>query len=117
MALPASTPSYVAVKPPARASGIITALIYSRVSSDEQVREGLSLSAQLASTWLYAAERGWSLGEEFTDVMSGRRDDQPQYRAMLGEVRRLRSEGRKVAVVVTALDRFGRRLLEWVRAQ
>src|SRR5688572_4579500 len=98
MAIPASIPRHLVVKP-GKTSGITTALIYTRVSSDEQAREGLSLPAQLDSTRRYAAEHGWSLGAEFTDVMSGRRDDRPQYQSMLAEVRRLRSEGRSVAVV------------------
>ena len=54
---------------------------------------------------------------EYTDVMSGRRDDRPHYQALLAEVRRLRAERRPVVVVVAALDRFGRKLLERVRCR
>src|SRR5207248_8036025 len=36
---------------------------------------------------------------------------------LLAEVRRLRAEGRGVAVVVAALDRFGRAILERVRSR
>src|SRR5438045_9390471 len=91
--------------------GITTALIYTRVSSDEQAREGVSLDAQLAACRDYAARQGWVIGGEFTDVMSGTRDDRPEYQALLGEARRLRGKGRSVAVAVARLDRFGRRLL------
>ena len=98
-------------------SSIIIALIYTRVSSDEQAREGVSLDAQLAECRRYAARHGWLLGPEFQDVLSGRRDDRPAYQALLAEARRLRAEGRPVAVVVLRLDRLGRRILERVRCR
>src|SRR3989440_1987805 len=57
------------------------------------------------------------MGDEYQDVLKGTRDDRPAYQALLGEVRRLRAEGRQVAVVVAALDRFGRAILERVRSR
>ena len=98
-------------------SGVTIALIYTRVSSDEQAREGLSLDAQLAACRKYAAQQGWVIGREFSDVMSGRRDDRPDYIELLAEIHRLRSQGQHVVVVVMALDRFGRRLLERVQCR
>ncbi len=95
-------------------AGITTALVYTRVSSDEQAREGLSLPAQLDGCRHYAARQGWTIGTEYSDVMSGRRDDRPHYQAMLTEARRLREDGRPAIVVVMRLDRLGRRLLERV---
>jgi site-specific DNA recombinase len=92
----------------------IEALIYTRVSSDRQA-DGASLDVQLGEARAYAARQQFVLGREFTDVMSGKRDDRPQYQAMLEEVRRLSSERRRVAVVVWRLDRLGRRLLERVQ--
>src|SRR5581483_5608392 len=91
--------------------------IYTRVSSDEQAREGLSLDAQLAESRRYAARQGWVLGPEHQDVMTGKRDDRPAYQTLLADVRRLRAEGTPAVVVVAALDRFGRRLLERVRCR
>src|ERR687897_176166 len=99
------------------ATSITTALVYTRVSSEEQAREGVSLDAQLAECRRYAAQHGWLLGDEFQDVLSGRLDDRPQYQALLAEVRRLRGEGRAVEVVVLRLDRLGRRILERVRCR
>ncbi len=46
------------------------ALIYTRVSSEEQAREGVSLDAQLTECRRYAAQHGWMLGPEFQDVLS-----------------------------------------------
>src|SRR5215211_4573242 len=97
--------------------GVTTALIYTRVSSEDQAREGISLDAQLRECRHYAARMGWTIGPEFTDVMSGTRDDRPQYQRLMAEVRMMRSEGRPAAVVVAALDRFGRRVAERVRAR
>jgi DNA invertase Pin-like site-specific DNA recombinase len=96
---------------------LTTAALYTRVSSDEQQREGTSLDAQLAECRRYAAQHGWVIGHEWQDVLSGTRDDRPQYQALLADVRRLRADGVPVVVVVAALDRFGRRLLERVRAR
>jgi DNA invertase Pin-like site-specific DNA recombinase len=97
--------------------GITTALIYTRVSSDEQAGEGISPAEQLTTCRQYAARQSWSIGAEYTDALSGMRDDRREYLAMLAEARRLRSEGRPVAVVVKRLDRLGRRLLERVRCR
>ena len=97
--------------------GVTTALIYTRVSSDEQAREGVSLDAQLRECRQYAARQGWVIGTEYQDVMAGTRDDRPQYQRLLSDVRRLRTEGRSIVVVVAALDRFGRKLLERVRSR
>jgi DNA invertase Pin-like site-specific DNA recombinase len=94
-----------------------TALIYTRVSSEEQAREGVSLDAQLTECRRYAAQHGWMLGPEFQDVLSGKRDDRPAYQALLAEVRRLRDEGQYAVVVVFRLDRLGRRILERVRCR
>ena len=98
--------------------GITTALIYTRVSSDDQAREGISLDEQLAESRRYCArQEGWLIGGEYTDVMSGKRDDRPDYQRLLADARRLRAEGRRVAVVLKRLDRFGRRVLERVRCR
>ena len=94
---------------------LVTALIYTRVSTDEQAQEGVSLEAQLSECRKYAVARGWAIGRESQDVMSGKRDDRPEYRALLADAKRLRAEGQAVVIVVAALDRFGRKLLERVR--
>jgi DNA invertase Pin-like site-specific DNA recombinase len=98
-------------------STVVTALIYTRVSSEDQKREGVSLHAQLKSCRRYVADRGWTIGGEYEDVLSGTRDDRPRYQDLLSDVRRLRAEGHSVVVVVAVLDRFGRRLGERVRCR
>lgn len=96
----------------AQVTGEVLALGYYRVSSDEQAREGVSPEAQKAECRRYVEQRGWVLWHEYLDIMTGKKDERPQYQAMLSEVRRLVAEGRRVVVVVAVLDRFGRRLRE-----
>jgi DNA invertase Pin-like site-specific DNA recombinase len=103
--------------PAARAGTLTTALIYTRVSSDEQARGGVSLDAQLNECRQYVLRHGWVLGVEYQDVLSGKRDDRIDYQALLAEVRRLRATGQPVVVVTPALDRFGRRLSEQLRCR
>jgi DNA invertase Pin-like site-specific DNA recombinase len=55
------------------------ALLYRRVSTEEQATEGLSLAAQQYDIRNYAARRHWTIGAEFADVLSGTRDDRPAY--------------------------------------
>jgi DNA invertase Pin-like site-specific DNA recombinase len=93
------------------------ALLYTRVSSDEQAKEGLSLEAQLAECRRYVAHHGWAIGGEFQDVEKGTRDDRLDYQRLLAAARSLSAGGSRVVVVVAALDRFGRHLLERVRCR
>src|SRR5262249_53588774 len=98
--------------PHERIDDLTTCFPYVRVSTDEQAQEGLSLPAQIEAIRRYAAGRGWMIAPEHVDVMSGRRTDRPQYRAMLAEVERLRAAGKPVAVAVVRVDRLGRDLIE-----
>ena len=102
---------------PAAADALTYALIYGRVSSEDQRREGVSLDVQLAECRRYAVSHGWILANELIDVLSGTRDDRPAYRALLQECRDRRAQGQAVAVVVLRLDRLGRRLIERVRSR
>jgi site-specific DNA recombinase len=94
---------------------VYVALLYRRVSSDDQAREGLSLDTQRARTRRYAARLRWAIGGEYEDVLAGTRDDRPGYRALLAEARRLRRNGRPVTIVVQWLDRLGRSVYERAR--
>jgi DNA invertase Pin-like site-specific DNA recombinase len=97
-------------------SAPIEALLYMRVSSGKQV-DGASLDVQLRECREYAARHGWVLGSEYVDVLSGRRDDRPRYQEMLSDIRILRSQGKRVCVIVWRLDRLGRRFLERVQTR
>lgn len=98
-------------------SGITQGLLYIRVSSDDQEREGYSLPAQLADCRRYAAQQGWVIAQEYVDVLKGTRDDRPEYQAMLTEARRLSAAGQEAAIVCKWLHRLGRKVLESVRCR
>lgn len=90
---------------------------YSRVSSHEQADNGLSLPAQATDTRRYRQDKPtWIHGGDFQDILSGRKDARPGYQRLLEAVRAAALAGRRVIVVVAALDRLGRNALERIRA-
>src|SRR5215208_4482082 len=93
-----------------------TALIYTRVSTDDQADDGVSLAAQVAECRRYVGRQGWVFGDEMQDIQTGRRDDRPDYQRLLLSVRGLALQGKPAAVVVASLDRLGRSIAERVRA-
>jgi DNA invertase Pin-like site-specific DNA recombinase len=97
------------------ATRVTLALLYRRVSTDEQAREGTSLPAQRTATRRYAIRRAWVIAGEFEDTLSGLRDDRAGYRALLARARELKQARSSVVMVVTWLDRFGRSVFERAR--
>jgi DNA invertase Pin-like site-specific DNA recombinase len=99
-------------------NGITLALAYSRVSDPNQEAEGVSLDIQVRECRRYALDHGWQVDHEYSDpAWSGLKVQRPEYQMLLSRVRQLRAEGHKVVVVVSSLDRFGRKLIERVRAR
>jgi site-specific DNA recombinase len=81
--------------------------IYSRVSSQEQSVEGVSIEAQLAVLRAYAKSQGWEVVEEYVDRgFSGGTDDRPALKRLLTDAGRHRFS----IVAVGKLDRFFRNL-------
>jgi site-specific DNA recombinase len=61
--------------------------LYTRVSTEDQAREGFSLDAQLDRLRYYAKAQGWSVAGEYIDEgHSGRTTKRPQYTRMMEEV-------------------------------
>src|SRR5947209_8007781 len=88
------------------------AVAYRRVSTKAQADEKRSsLETQDNHIREYCRGRGLSLVDQFTDVLTGKRDDRKEYQRM---VRHLR-EGSAEVVVVQFLDRFGRNPREILR--
>jgi DNA invertase Pin-like site-specific DNA recombinase len=56
------------------------AVLYARVSSKDQEKEGFSIPAQLRLLRDYAASNGYVIAEEFTDVETPRRAAEPTSR-------------------------------------
>jgi site-specific DNA recombinase len=62
------------------------AAIYSRVSTEDQAKEGFSIAAQSKRLNAYCKARGWSIaGEYIDDGHSGREVRRPAYQRMMGD--------------------------------
>lgn len=60
--------------------------LYTRVSTEDQAKEGFSLDAQLDRLRLYAAAQDWTIAGEYVDEgHSGRKTNRPAYQKMLAE--------------------------------
>jgi site-specific DNA recombinase len=62
----------------------MNAVIYARVSSREQEREGYSIPAQRKLLTGYAASRGFRVGHEFIDVESAKNPGRKEFGKMMG---------------------------------
>ena len=61
--------------------------IYTRVSTEDQAKEGFSLDAQLEKLRAYCIARDWVIGGEYVDDgYSGRNTKRPQYQKMMHEL-------------------------------
>src|SRR5262245_51139462 len=98
---------------PEISQAVALALVYLRVSGDEQAEEGVSLPAQLAECHRYIGRQQWRLdGEPYQDVLTGLKDARPAYQALLKRVRELRAAGHTLRIIVADFDRLGRNTLE-----
>src|ERR1700758_5801531 len=82
-----------------------SAVIYARVSSREQGREGSSFPAQRKLLNEYARVRGFRVQQEFVDLESARNPGRKEFGAML---RLLRSDPQCRTVLVEKTDRLYR---------
>lgn len=93
-----------------RSTGPVRALVYIRVSTDEQARSGLSLEAQRATLVSEAERRGWEVAEVLVDEVSAKRGNvRPAYL----EARRLLATGQADALLATRLDRMSRSVVDF----
>ena len=63
------------------------AALYTRVSTEDQAKEGFSLEAQLDKLKAYCKARDWNIANEYVDDgYSGRNTKRPQYSRMMEEM-------------------------------
>src|SRR5437588_1721681 len=94
-----------------RDSGGKQAVIYARVSSKEQEKEGFSIAAQLKLLKEYASAHGFTVAEEYVDVETARQSG----RAAFGEmVTYLRARPSVRVLLGEKTDRLYRNLKDWV---
>src|SRR5512137_1434237 len=77
--------------------------IYTRVSTEDQAKEGFSLDAQLEKLRSYCKARDWSIAGEYVDEgYSGRKTRRPAYIKMMEEINKWD------ALLVIKMDRIHR---------
>ena len=87
------------------------AVIYARVSSKEQEKEGFSISAQLKLLKEYASAQGFAVAQEYVDVETAKQTG----RAAFGEmVAYLKAHPSVRVMLVEKTDRLYRNLKDWV---
>jgi site-specific DNA recombinase len=101
----------IAKPAPAADSSRKQAVIYARVSSKEQEKEGYSIPAQLKLLKDYAAAEGFMVAQDYVDVETAKQTG----RAAFGEmVAWLRAHPDVRAIIVEKTDRLYRNLKDWV---
>ncbi|MCK6502467.1 recombinase family protein [Myxococcota bacterium] len=88
-----------------------SAVLYSRVSSKDQEREGYSIPAQQALLQQYARDRGFRILEEFVDVETAKRAGRTSFGEMLAFLRKRKT---CKVILVEKTDRLYRNLKDWV---
>ena len=83
----------------------VKALVYSRVSTDAQERDGTSLVTQERACVRYAQAKGWVVAECIKDTASGSNLDRPG----IERVRQLLGQGVVDVVLAYAVDRLSRK--------
>ncbi|GAC1575757.1 MAG: recombinase family protein [Candidatus Dormibacteria bacterium] len=86
------------------------AVLYVRVSTDEQVKSGLGLEAQRATCISEAERRGWEVVAVLVDEVSAKRGNvRPQFT----EARRMLAAGEADVMLATRLDRMSRSVVDF----
>src|SRR6516165_1266368 len=99
-------------KPPATFGAVRSqAVIYARVSSKEQEKEGFSIPAQLKLLSEYAAAQGFAVGQEYVDVETAKQTGRAAYGEMIAY---LKAHPTVRVLLVEKTDRLYRNLKDWV---
>jgi site-specific DNA recombinase len=87
-----------------------TAIIYTRVSTEDQAQKGYSLRDQTAKLLKYCEDRGIKIVKHFEDDYSAKTFDRPEFQKLLGFVKH--NKGMVNKLIVIKWDRFSRNLQE-----
>ena len=87
------------------------AVIYARVSSKEQEKEGYSIPAQLKLLKEYAAAQGFAVVQEYVDVETAKQTGRTAFGEMVGY---LKEHPSIRVMLVEKTDRLYRNLKDWV---
>src|SRR5258708_35710339 len=87
-------------------------VLYARVSSKDQEKEGYSIPAQLRLLGDYAANKGFVIAQVFTDVETAKASGRTNFTQMLLYLKKHQAVCRTILVEKT--DRLYRNLKDWV---
>jgi DNA invertase Pin-like site-specific DNA recombinase len=87
------------------------AVLYARVSSKDQEREGFSIPAQLDLLRSYAAGRQFKIAKEFVDVETAKQAGRAAFSRMVAFAKK---HSGRLLVLVEKTDRLYRNLRDWV---
>jgi Resolvase, N terminal domain len=87
------------------------AVIYARVSSKEQEKEGFSIPAQLKLLKDYAARQGFTVAKEYVDVETAKKIGRTAFGEMIAH---LKAQPSVRILLVEKTDRLYRNLKDWV---
>src|SRR4030095_5614162 len=87
------------------------AVIYARVSSNEQEKEGFSIGAQLKLLKEYSVTQGFTVAQEYVDVETAKQTGRSAFGDMVSLLRRNASAR---ILLVEKTDRLYRNLKDWV---
>src|SRR5436190_11627147 len=87
------------------------AVLYARVSSKDQEKEGFSIPAQQELLRGYAGANGFTIVQEFVDVETAKQAGRASFGEMISFLRKYRTCR---ALLVEKTDRLYRNLRDWV---
>src|SRR5277367_6003814 len=87
------------------------AVIYARVSSKEQEKEGFSIPAQLKLLKEYASANGYTVAQEYVDVETAKQTGRTAFGEMVAY---LKAHPAVRVLLVEKTDRLYRNLKDWV---
>src|SRR6267142_871854 len=87
------------------------AVLYARVSSKDQEKEGFSIPAQLRLLRDYAASKGFAIAQEFTDVETAKASGRTNFTEMLLYLKKHQAVCRTILVEKT--DRLYRNIKDY----
>jgi len=93
------------------AARAIAVVLYARVSSKDQEKEGFSIPAQLRLLREYANSKGFVIAQEFTDVETAKESGRTNFGQMLGYLKKHQAECRTILVEKT--DRLYRNIKDY----
>ncbi len=85
-----------------------TAIIYTRVSTDEQAQKGYSLRDQAAKLEKYCIDRGIEIVNHFQDDYSAKTFERPEFKRLVSFVKK--NKGKVNKLIVVKWDRFARNM-------